>query len=272
MATLQQIIADIKSLKIQGSQTITEAALRAWAFAKDKKLASKLLRAARPTEPMLFHSLKAVEAGVDPLNLIEKFHKDRVKIAKLGANLIKNNSIVFTHCHSSTVIDILKEAKKLGKKFVVHNTETRPMFQGRITATELAKVGIKVKHFVDSAAMLAMKDADVFLIGADWISQKGIANKIGTELFAEIATKHFKIPIYCCSHSWKYSDKRIKLEQRPVKEVWPNAPSNIYIHNPAFEIAEAKHIKAIVSELGILSYKRFLEEIKKKNKNGKRIL
>lgn len=262
MATLQQTVKDIKSLKIQGSQTIAESALKALASAKNKKTASKLLKSARPTEPMLFRALYAVETGADPLKLVEKFKKDRQKIAKFGADLIKNNSVVFTHCHSSTVVDILKEAKAQGKKFIVHNTETRPMFQGRITAMELAKAGIPVKHFVDSAALQAMKSADVFLIGADWISQKGIANKIGTELFAEIANKYFKIPVYCCSHSWKYSDKGIKLEQRPAKEVWQNIPKCVTVENPAFEIAEAQHIKGIICERGVLNYKEFLKRTK----------
>jgi ribose 1,5-bisphosphate isomerase len=262
MAGLQKIISDIKSLKIQGSQTITEVALKAWASAKDKKLASKLLRRARPTEPMLFKALNAVEKGANPFELIEKFKKDRQKIAQFGARLIKNNSTIFTHCHSSTVVDVLKTAKAQGKNFIVHNTETRPAFQGRITAKELAKAGIPVIHFVDSAAMNAMNDADLFLIGADWISQKGVANKIGTELFAEIAANYFKIPIYCCSHSWKYSNEEIKLEQRPAKEVWLNAPKGVKICNPAFEIAEAKHIKGIISELGIFNYKDFLRKMK----------
>lgn len=261
MATLQQIVSDIKSLKIQGSQTIAEAALKAWSSAKDKKKASKLLKAARPTEPMLFHSLKAVETGADPLKLIEKFKKDRQKIAQIGANLIKNNSIIFTHCHSGTVIDILKAAKAQGKKFVVHNTETRPMLQGRITAIELAKAGIPVRHFIDSAAMLAMSEADIVLIGADWISPKGVANKIGTEMFTEIAHKYYKIPVYSCSHSWKFAESGIKIEQRPAKEIWSNAPKGIDIPNPAFEIAEAQHISGIISELGILSYNDFLKKM-----------
>ena len=259
MATLQQTVSDIKSLKIQGSQTVAETALKAWALSKDKKLASKLLRDARPTEPMLFRAIHAVETGADPLRLVGKLRKDRQRIAKIGADLIKNDAIIFTHCHSSTVVEILKEAKAQGKRFEVHNTETRPMFQGRITATELAKAGIKVCHYVDSAAIDAMKQADMFLMGADWISQKGVANKIGTEMFAEIATKYLNIPVYCCSHSWKFSSGNIQIEQRPAKEVWPNAPKNVIVHNPAFEIAEAKHIKGVISELGMLSFDKFVK-------------
>jgi len=259
MATLQQVVADIKSLKIQGAQATAEAALLAWDAAKDKKLASKLLKTARPTEPMLFNAISAAEKGADPKKLIVKFKLDKEKIYQFGASLIKNNSTVFTHCHSSTVVGILKEAKNQGKKFTVNNTETRPMFQGRITASDLAKSGIKVNHYVDSAALQAMKSADIFLIGADWISPKGVANKIGTEMFAEDAYER-KIPVYCCSHSWKFSRADIVIEQRPAKEVWQNAPKNVRVQNPAFEMAEAKYVKGVISEVGVLNFKDFVKK------------
>lgn len=260
MASLATVVRDIKSLKIQGAQATAEAALRAWDAAKNKQQASKLLKAARPTEPMLFNAISAAERGADPKRLIEKFHADKEKIYKFGADLIKNNSIVFTHCHSSTVTGILKEAKKRGKKFEVHNTETRPLFQGRLTASELAKAGIKVNHYVDSAGLQAMKKSSLFLIGADWIFPNGVANKIGTEMFAEIACKYFKIPIYCCSHSWKFSTKNIAIENRSPNEVWQGAPKNVVIKNPAFEIACSEHIKGVISELGILSFKDFVKK------------
>ena len=260
MATFQQTVADIKSLKIQGAQTTAEAALKAWDAAEDKKLASKLLKNARPTEPMLFNAIAAAEKGADPKKLIAKFKSDKEKIYKSGASLIKNHSVIFTHCHSSTVTGILKEAKKQGKKFEVHNTETRPLFQGRLTALELAKAGIKVNHYVDSAGLQAMKKASIFLIGADWISPNGVTNKIGTEMFAKIANKYFKIPIYCCSHSWKFSTKKINIEYRSPAEVWKNAHKNIQIKNPAFEIACHEHLKGIVSEYGILSFKDFVKK------------
>ncbi|MEK6807460.1 MAG: hypothetical protein AABX75_00360, partial [Nanoarchaeota archaeon] len=254
------VVSYIKRLKIQGAQTIAEVALQAWADAKDKKLASKLLKEARPTEPMLFNAISAAEQGHDSEVLICKFKNDKEKIFKFGAELIKNKSVVFTHCHSSTVVGILIEAKKRGKKFEVYNTETRPLFQGRVTARELAEAGIRVHHIVDSAGLKALAKADLFLIGADWISQKGIANKIGTEMFAELAS-HLKIPVYCCSHSWKFSKANIEIEQRAAGEVWPAHPKGVLVENPAFEVAEAKHIAGIISEFGILSFDKFLRTV-----------
>ena len=264
MATLQQTVRDIKSLKIQGSQTIAEAALAAWAKATNKARATELLVNARPTEPMLFHAIAAANAGHDPYELIKRFRADKKLIAKTGAKLIRNGMHVFTHCHSSTVVDILKQAKKQGKTFEVHNTETRPKYQGRITAKELAKAGIKVHHYIDSAALEAMENAEIFLIGADAITKEGIYNKIGSGMLAGIASTYFKIPVYSCTHSWKFSHKDIEVEHRPKSEVWKNAPKNIHIHNPAFELVEEEFIKGIISQLGILPFGKFLKKVKLK--------
>jgi len=261
MATLREVVRDIKNVKIQGATAIAIAALKAWMQAKDKVRATKLLISARPTEPLLFHAIAAANAGQDPQELIERLIADKKRIVKYGAELIKNNMVVFTHCHSSTVVDILKEAKKEGKNFEVRNTETRPLFQGRITSKELAKAGIKVKHYVDSAAMEAMRGAHIFLFGADAITKEGVYNKIGTRMFAEIAVTYFKIPTYSCAHSWKFSKEKIIVEERPKSEVWRNAPKGIEIYNPAFELVERKFIKGVVSQLGIFSFNKFLKEV-----------
>ena len=264
MATLLQTVRDIKSLKIQGSQTIAEAALRAWARAKNKRQATHMLTTARPTEPMLFHAIAAANAGHDPHELIKRFRADKKLIAKIGAKLIHDEMNVFTHCHSSTVVDILKEAKKQGKKFEVYNTETRPLYQGRITAKELAKSGIKVHHYIDSAAMQAMENTEIFLIGADAITKEGVYNKIGSDMFAGIALTYFKMPMYSCTHSWKFSHKAIKVEHRSKSEVWKGAPKKVHVHNPAFELVEKEFVKGIISQLGILPFGKFLKKVKLK--------
>jgi len=261
MDLLNQTIEDIKSLKIQGAEAVAEAGLKAWQKAKDKEKATELLIKARPTEPMLKNVLTLANNDVSPQKILKKLREDKKKIYKIGAKLIKNNSVVFVHCHSSIVVGILKEAKRQGKKFEVHNTETRPFYQGRITAEELSRFGIKVVHYTDSAAMIAMKKADIFLFGSDAVTLKGSYNKIGTEMFAEVAKKYFKIPVYSCTHSWKVADK-VEVEKLSRKDIWPNAPKKIEIHNPAFELAETKFLTGIVSELGVLSVKEFVKKAK----------
>ena len=121
--------------------------------------------------------------------------------------------------------------------------------------------------FVDSAARTALlkenkKDriyADMVFFGADAILKKGVINKIGSGMISEIAFNH-NIPVYIIADSWKYTEK-VKLEQRSFKEVWNT--SRIKIKNPAFELIEKKYIKAVVSELGILSLSKFIKKARK---------
>jgi translation initiation factor 2B subunit (eIF-2B alpha/beta/delta family) len=76
-------------------------------------------------------------------------------------------------------------------------------------------------------------------------------------MVAEIA-KYNHIPLYIVSDSLKYTKKSVKLEQRNPKEIWK---TNINIKNPAFELINKNNISGIISELGILSYNKFLKKI-----------
>jgi len=264
----EKICNDIKSLKIQGAENVAIAAVKAYYLNPTKQAVKKLI-SLRPTEPCLRNALKFVE--LDQRNIshaLKHFEEAKEKISEFASRKIENNMVVFTHCHSSTVTKALIEAKKQGKKFEVYNTETRPLFQGRITAAELAKAGIKVTHFVDSAARLALKKSDLFLMGADAITTEGkVINKIGSELFAEIANK-LEVPLYICTDSWKFDPKTIfgyeePIEKRAEKEVWPNAPKNVKINNLAFEKIDPRLISGIISELGIYNPEMFVQEVKK---------
>jgi len=258
MDKFSKICKDIKDIKIQGAENVAKYGLIAYSLKPGKETIKKLL-SLRPTEPLLKNILNYAQKNSvkKALNLLKENEK---KIVKNGVKLIKNNSIIFTHCHSSTVINILKEAKKQGKKFQVYNTETRPLFQGRKTALELNKARIKVINLVDSAAEFAIKKSNIMLIGADAILKNGsIINKIGSGLFAETSYNH-NVPVYVAANSLKYSNKDVKIEERNFKEIWNN--KKIRIYNPAFEIIDKKYVKGIISELGILKIKDFLRRVK----------
>ena len=268
MNYLEKTVNDIKKLKIQGAEHVAEAAIMAWKKSKDKKIAEKKLAKSRPTEPMLRNVLRYLSKYHDPDRLLEKLHADLEKIKQIGEKKIKNDFVVYTHCHSSTVTGILKEAKKRGKRFSVHVTETRPFYQGRITARELARAGIPVTFFVDSAARLALKKADIMLIGSDAVTAEGVViNKIGSELMAEVANR-YDIPVYVCTHSWKFDPLTVfgfeeKIEKRASKEIWIHPPKNVKINNYVFEKIKPSLIRGVISELGILKPEAFIEEVKK---------
>jgi translation initiation factor 2B subunit (eIF-2B alpha/beta/delta family) len=260
-----KITKDIKSIKIQGAKNVAKAGFRAYKLVPTKISQNKLL-SLRSTEPMLENLLKIADT-LSYNQLLKKLKQNQEIINKEVFKLIKNNSVIFTHCHSSSVINALIYAKNNGKKFEVYNTETRPLYQGRKTSKELKKARIKVTMFVDDAARIALtknqktRKAHLMLIGADAITKKATFNKVGSGMFAQIA-KANKIPVYIISDSLKYTSKPITIEQRNKDEVW-DTEQKIKIENPAFEAVEIKYISGIISELGTLSYKQFIKKHKK---------
>lgn len=270
MKRFDRILSDIRKIKIQGAEHIAMYGIRAFMIQPDKVSAEKIL-STRPTEPLLQNSikilLKSKNKKKDSKKILNYIKKSNDKMTRFGASLIKNNYNVFTHCHSSTVMSILKKAKKNSKKFVVYNTETAPLYQGRTTAKELAKSGIKVVHVPDLAAEYLIKKCDLFLFGADAFTKKGPVNKLGTKMLCELAKKH-QIPRYTCGASLKFT-KKVKLEFRKGKEVWDEREKNITIINPAFDLVPEGLVSGVVSEFGILHYNAF---IKKAKQNLKRFL
>jgi len=260
----EQILKDIKAVKIQGARNIAKEALYAYSLIPTKNSKKKLLLS-RPTEPMMEKVLNLTEKK-NYKEIENHFDEAQNKINKEVLRIIKKGDVIFTHCHSTNVINSLIYAKNKGKRFEVYNTETRPLFQGRKTARELRKAGIKITMFVDSALGVALageqgnKKVDKVFLGADALLKKGIINKIGSETIANIAGDN-KIPVYIIADSWKFTKKKIPIEKRNLNEIWDNAPKNIKIKNPAFEFVLKKYINLIVSELGTLKYGEFLRKV-----------
>jgi ribose 1,5-bisphosphate isomerase len=290
---INQICKDIKSLKIQGAISVAKAGADAFYFNflenKNKKNLMKLLKISakkliktRPTEPALRNVVSYYFYEIEKCNSIkdlEKHMKSRYnyiknhfedskkKIMDYAYKKIKNNDVVYTHCHSSLVCDILIYAWRKGKRFTVYNTETRPLFQGRKTAKELSSFGIPVTHFVDSASRHAIRKADIIFLGVDAISTTKIYNKIGSETIAILASS-FDVPVYFCSDSWKFDSQTIfgfdeEIEKRQAKEVWDNPPKNIKIYNYAFDQVSPKYVTGIISEIGVYEHASFVDIVRK---------
>jgi ribose 1,5-bisphosphate isomerase len=265
-----KILKDIKSIKIQGARNVAKAALKAYNLIPTKLSKNKLSNS-RPTEPMMYKVLELAEEKVSYNKILEHFDEAQMKINNSVFKLIKNSEVIFTHCHSTNVVNSLIYSKKKGRKFEVYNTETRPLYQGRKTASELEKAGIKVTMFIDSAAAIALekenkKDkifANKVFLGADALMKTGIINKIGSGMISEIASKN-KIPVYIIADSWKFTKDKIPIEQRNINEVWDKTSKDekIRIKNPSFEFINKKYISGIITELGLMKYDKFVRRMK----------
>ncbi|MAG19809.1 hypothetical protein CL618_00035 [archaeon] len=254
--SFSKICKNIKDLKIQGAQNVAIAGLKAISLKNDKKSVKKVL-GLRETEPLLKNSIKFVMKDFDRNYKIAMDHlkSSREKIAEIGYKKFKGKK-VFTHCHSSTVVEILKKAKV--KR--VFNTETRPLYQGRKTAKDLKEA--KVEHYVDSGGKIALGRSDIMLIGCDGLCKKYVVNKIGSSMFVDIA-KNLKKKVYVCGDSWKICNE-IKIEERDGSEIWKNNLKNVTVKNIAFDKIDNGLVDGIISELGIYNPKKFMMEVRKK--------
>ncbi len=271
MNEVKKTVKEIKSLKIQGARNVAREALLALkAHVKKHKMknftkAINLLYSSRPTEPMLrnlLDSLKRFTNEEDVLEAIEQnleeLHLNFEIIAEYGATLIPEGATVVTHCHSSTVTNILKQAQDIK----VYCFETRPLYQGRKTAEELATAGVDVTLAVDSAMSSLVKKADLVLVGADSINSRGdLINKIGTATLAFVAFQ-YKVPFYSAAELLKFNAHSLfgeheAIEQRSAKEVWEKPPKKLKIFNPAFELTHHHYISGYVTERGIISPSHF---------------
>ncbi|MDD3263566.1 MAG: hypothetical protein PHT94_01570 [Candidatus Nanoarchaeia archaeon] len=143
-----------------------------------------------------FHSVQD-DINQNVLNFVEKYYKHK--------NILK----IYTHCHSNTVaLSIINLKNKLpNKKIVVYNTETRPLYQGRITALQLLDAGIDVHHFVDSGMLYCIKECDIVMLGCDAIELNGdVINKIGSGAISFLAD-NFNKPLAIITDSWKIDSK-----------------------------------------------------------------
>ena len=294
------IVADkIRRLEIRGARNVAIAAVKALeetssqtkamdrrAFIEEMASAKDILYATRPTEPLMRNAIKWILGSIEnsrrsdvesmaktvsssACEFLTSLDRARDCIAEVGSKRIRDGAVVLTHCHSSTVTHLLKKAKQDGKTFKVICTETRPLFQGRITAQEMLDQGIETSFVVDSAMRCFMKSADLVVVGADAISGEGnVVNKIGTAAMALIA-QEARVPFYVATELLKFDPVTLwgeyeGIEERSRDEVWKGAPEKLAIHNPAFEVTRREFIHGIICEEGVIPPHAVTEAIYRK--------
>lgn len=249
------------------------------------------LAASRPTAVNLFWAVERMRQvgrtllGMPPAEQIERLlqearqieHEDRdmcTAIALAGAPLLAKCEGVLTHCNTGalatagegTALAVIFAAHAAGAKFTVYADETRPLLQGaRLTAWELLQRNIPTRLICDSMAGWVMKERRVqaVIVGADRITSRGdAANKIGTYSLSILAKAH-DIPFYVAAPSSTFDfslvdGDHIPIEQRVATEIThplgrQAAPPECPVYNPAFDVAPATHITALITERGVIS-------------------
>jgi ribose 1,5-bisphosphate isomerase len=298
METVKATAEKIRKLEVQGARNAAIAAVKSiQSLAQQTKAttktelltelteAQKIIFATRETEPLMRNAIRCLigqvqnssspnvpelcsKLVVDADDFLRELDASRERTAEIGSKRIQNGMTIFTHCHSSTATRMLVKAKQDGKSFKVICTETRPAFQGRITAKEMVEHDIETTFIVDSASRAFIPKADMVIVGADAITSEGnVVNKIGTSGLAVLAHEARK-PLYVVSELLKFDPVTLYgelegIEQRSPNEVWPDAPEKLDVRNPAFDVTPNRYIHGLICEEGIIPPQNVLEVMRR---------
>lgn len=162
---------------------------------------------------------------------------------------LKNIKSIITLSRSGTVLEILKRWHKKHKQFEVVICESRPKFEGRLLAEELAEIGIKTLLISDAMMSLFVFKVDAAIIGADSVlKNRNVINKVGSRSLA-LLCKEYKKPFFVVTTQQKFSIRNIfHHKNENPKEIFDNKMKNLSVKNIYFEEIEKKFITKIITD------------------------
>jgi ribose 1,5-bisphosphate isomerase len=288
-----RIAEDMRSMRIRGAGLIARSAVEALrivasesrtkdieSFVNELTEASRVLLQTRPTAVSLPNGVRYVMHRVNvgrsrarsaeemrriAMEAAEEFIENARtaihRIGEIGARRIVDGDVLLTHCNSSAAIEVMKTAWSEGRKFEVFVTETRPRFQGHITARELTQAGIPVTLILDDAVRYFMQRVDKVIVGADAVTANGaLVNKIGTSMVA-LAAHEARVRVWVAAETYKFSPETmigelVTIEERDSSEIIPDEKQRrigpIKVLNPSFDVTPPEYIDLIITERGII--------------------
>jgi methylthioribose-1-phosphate isomerase len=296
-----QVAKAIRDMVVRGAPAIGVAAAMGLALAatsshattreqlvRELEVAADVLRRSRPTAWNLFWAIDrilgraqaasggprdiATQVVNEALRMAEEDVEANRKIGEYGAELLEDGDCVLTHCNTGTLATVsygtalapIRTAVSQGKKIRVIATETRPRLQGaKLTTYELLRDRIPMTLIVDGAVGYVMRRGLVkkAFVGADRITTKFVANKVGTYLIA-LAAQANQVPFYVAAPSSSFDLRQnhteVNIEERSPQEVTHIGgrrivPKGVKVFNPAFDLTPVDLVRGFITEKGVLA-------------------
>lgn len=295
----RQVARAIKEMVVRGAPAIGVAAAMGIALAANANrtknrekfmdeldTAAEVLKQSRPTAWNLFWAIDRVmqvaQTSGQPTEIADKIIAEAKRMAEMdvetnrrigefGSALLKDGDQVLTHCNTGTLATVsygtalapIRTAINQGKKVRVIATETRPRLQGaKLTTYELLMDNIPVTLIVDGAAGYVMKTGRVnaVILGADRVTKKFVANKVGTYMIA-LAAHANQIPFYVAAPSSTFNlnpaHEGVEIEERSAQEITHIggkriAPKGVKVFNPAFDLTPVELVSGFITEKGVV--------------------
>ncbi len=200
------------------------------------------------------HTLsQAVEQATEDFK--RQMRQHALNIAEGALSLIEESSKIVTISNSSTIQHALIHAQRAGRHPTVICAESLPEREGRDTAAKLEGCGLTVELLDDTAAVAAIEHANLVLVGADMLTNRGLINKVGTHRMAE-AARAAGTPFYTCCGSEKFLPPGFRpfdnAEWLVEGQRNGQASNAITLGNLPFDYTPLELISGIVTEQGIL--------------------
>lgn len=189
--------------------------------------------------------------------LLDHIRKMRIERVHKAATLFDDEDTILTHCNTSgELLLTARVCRARGKRLKFIATETRPYFQGRLTAWEMGRDGFDVTLIPDNhaAEILSAGRCSKIITGADRVALNGdIVNKTGTSQLAMLAD-WFNIPFYAfvqepggtetgAAVPIEFRDRMEVLHFRG-RAVYPAETDAFY---PAFDVTPHRYITALIT-------------------------
>ncbi|MFH1195885.1 MAG: hypothetical protein V1720_09220 [bacterium] len=170
-------------------------------------------------------------------------------IYKSAEKYLKTCSKLLTISNSWTVTEIIKKLYSDKNNLTIFISESRPMFEGRITAANLSVHKIKTELITEARTAVYVQKCDAAIIGADKILEDGsVINKAGS-LNIAIACKHYSKPFYVVAREVKrISENSFEEIEQGFDEIWHGKLSEVVIKNFYFERIPSELISRIFTD------------------------
>ena len=288
---IQKLLNDLKNDSSSGASELLNKALSIIEFQLDlisndneniRELIIELSKAiinSRPSMAPLINIIGSIIGDLDVFtkNMIkdklEQFKAEDLKRKKwleknfqrFINNITRKKPKIMLISYSSTILNLILKLRNFEAEFYV--LESRPLFEGRYTAQKLSN-NFRSHLIIDAAVGKFIDLVDFVLIGIDSILKDGsVINKIGTFPLAVMATEK-GIDVYAIGTSLKYNLRshyglNVEIEEKPKEEVYDKweLPENLEIYNYYFGVTPPKYIHKIISDIGILTPKKFVKTI-----------
>lgn len=232
---------------------------------------------ARPTSAMIVNTLRDILLQVDTLinkgsklpelkEAIHKYIETKIKeaekatrqLATIGARRLREEEIILTHSYSRSVLEVIREALRLGKRIESYVTESRPGGEGLKMASALRELGIPVTLIVDSAVRYVIPNVTRILVGAEAIAANGaVIGKVGTSNIA-LAAREARVRVFVAAGTYKFSVETVFGELVEIPEGDPSllgltGREKFKAYVPLMDVTPPDYIDALITERGIIA-------------------